>query len=83
VIDVGVGEGVDTAVGFGVFVGVGEGVDTAVDVGVVVVIGVAVGVGVGVVFTVTETELETGEVIGGEALSVTWQVTECKPCAAV
>jgi hypothetical protein len=64
-----VGEDVDAAVGFGVFVEVGEDVDAALGVGVGVVIGVAVGVGI--VFTVMETELEVGEVIGGDALSVT------------
>jgi hypothetical protein len=34
-------------------------------------------------FTVTETASEAGEVTGVEALSVTSQVTECKPVEAV
>ena len=45
-----------------------------------------VGVTVGAIkaeFTVTETALEAGDVTGVEALSVTLQVTECKPAEAL
>ena len=68
-------------VGDGEAVGVGAGVGVGVGVGVGA--GVGVGVGVAVGFVVTETALEAEEVTGLEALSVTLQVTECEPAAAV
>ena len=77
-VGVGVGVGVEVIV-WGFVVCIGVGVDVEMGVGV----GVEEGVGVAAGLTVTETALETGEVTGVEALSVTVQVTECEDPVAV
>lgn len=74
---------VELALGADDGVAVGEGVGVGVGVSVGAAVGTGVGVGVEAGFTVTETALEAGDVTGVEALSVTLQVTECEPAAAV
>jgi hypothetical protein len=82
---VGVGVGVDIGVevGIGVTIGIVVGAGVGLGVGVGGTVGLGVGVGVGVGFTVIVTALEAGDVTGEEASSVTLQVTECEPKAAV